>query len=81
MSETCQTCKHWSRNANLIGAGNCLNAEMHMRLYIPNAQGWCMTAQNFGCPCHEPGECTAKVYSEDEEATRLTAFLSRCKRA
>ena len=66
----CRTCKHWSVNAHTIGLGTCTNIDAHLRREYWS--GFLKVAQDYGCVCHEEGECTAKLFS-DVEHSRITA--------
>jgi hypothetical protein len=33
------------------------------------------TAQNMGCPSHEPGDCPSRVYPPEQELVEIRAFL------
>lgn len=64
----CRTCKYWSLNANMVGLGTCLNVDAMMRV---NYQNSLQTSQNFGCVCHEQGECKQSIWTkEDTEKIR-----------
>jgi hypothetical protein len=69
----CRTCKHWAVNANKIGFGSCINLKAHLH-QSSIAQSY-ETAQNFGCPCHDRGDCFARIYPPEEELLQIRAFL------
>jgi hypothetical protein len=54
----------------MVGFGTCLNTEVQMRMFL-GPVGF-RTAQNFGCVGHEEGQCSNKLYP-DEESTKIIA--------
>jgi hypothetical protein len=71
----CRTCKHWSRNADFIGAGVCVNTGMRIKCRVLGMDGAYLTAQNFGCTEHAEGPSEASLLSLVEEEKRTAEFL------
>jgi hypothetical protein len=69
----CRTCKYWAVNAHKIGEGCCINVETY--LHQNSLQNSHQVAQNFGCPLHEPGSCTCRIYPPEQELVEIRAFL------
>jgi hypothetical protein len=68
----CRTCKYWSVNGHKIGVGTCTNVYAQLRM-SPNVSS--EFAQNFGCPLHDPGYCTASLHTIEQELFEIRAFL------
>lgn len=75
----CRTCKHWSCRSDMIGAGNCLNVSMQLKVITRDTSFTFITAQNFGCTEHEPGPCTARLDSETDHHMKLRDFMDWAK--
>lgn len=67
----CRTCKFWSQNPDQIGVGVCTSLSAGLRLLTDTFK----TAQNFGCPCHESGQCEADLEPQATQLQTIREFL------
>lgn len=68
----CRTCQHWSAHPAMLGVGCCVNFQAQLRVTTDN--GVLRTAQDFGCPFHEPGPCTAEIAPVEKQLETLSDF-------
>lgn len=68
----CRTCKFWSVRPGAIGAGNCLNIDVSLRLFSPQPL---ITTQDFGCLFHQLGKCEANIMSDEQEENTVEEFV------
>ncbi len=71
----CRTCKYWAVRSDMVGAGNCININLAIKVITRDASGTFITAQNFGCTEHEEGQCTAIIDSPEEHKRKLAEFI------
>ena len=75
----CRTCKYWSVRSDMIGAGNCINVDMHLKVITRDTTGTFITAQNYGCVDHEEGPCAAQLLSPEAHHHILRDFIDWAK--